>query len=286
MPNLNISMVAFHGTPKPASLQLLLTDLYDQLAGALGSSCTSVFEPYGPEQIHATLIGMEANVDNYQFFSYWFSRNRSGEKRLLHVAHLREIVERATCRAPMFTIRFGGFRKAHCTCVAKSAEGWNCATSGAEFHSCDRSAYDGSFYGFSHGPVLLTGWPVQSSTELEVFPHLLYNFRLAAEQAGFLDKYHSEDRPHWMDDDCYLKLGFFRKEITEDQLINVEEAVREYLRNRGPVTVDLRVEDVSIVLYKDPSLKKKDVIDKVSLADFISDHRKVELLYDRLLRMK
>jgi hypothetical protein len=129
---------------------------------------------------------------------------------------------------------------------------------------------------------VLTGWPVQSSTELEVFPHLLYGFRSTAEQAGFLDKYHGEDRPHWMDDDCYFKLGFFHKELTADQLIKVEESVREYLRDRGPVTVDLRMEDVSIVLYKDPSLKKDDVVAKVSLAEFIGDQRKVELLYERL----
>lgn len=283
MSDLNVTMVAFHGPNKPPSLQGLLSDVREALTTALRPELSPTFEAYQQSQVHATLIGMEAIVLHRLLYGHWFSRNRSGARRLIEVARLHEIVRRVARRTPMFTIRFGGFAKAQCTCVGGSSRGWRCPTSAAEFHSCDRSAYEGSFYAYSPGPVMLTGWPVQAPDASDAFPHLLYDFRLAAESAGFLDKYHSDDSPHWMDDDCYLKLGAFRERIASDELRGVEEALREFLRARPPVTVDIAVEDISVVLYSDPSLKGETIVERVPLREFIEDPKKVEMLYARLL---
>lgn len=215
-----------------------------------------------------------------QSYGQWLARNRNGARRVVDIDRFVNLLERLSHRDPIFTIRFGGFRKANCTCVGKSAEVWSCATSDAEFHSCDRSAYEGSFYAYAPGPVVLTGWPVRARDKLTEFPHHLYDFRLAAESAGFVDKYHSDDNPHWMDDDCYIKLGSFAESV--HGLDDLEQKVRDYLSHRDAVTVDITAEDVSIVLYNDTSLKQESIVRRVTLADAIADTGKVLELYGRL----
>jgi len=277
----NITMVAFHGAQKPQSLTVLLRGVFRELANAVGPSYSDAFEPFKESQIHATLIGMEADVVGLQFYGHWFHENRSGARRAVDVHRFLSILRRVARRVPIFAIRFGGFRKAHCTCLGKSVEGWACPTSGSEFHSCDRSAYEASFYAYAPGPAVLTGWPIGAADALSEFPHSLYDFRLAAESAGFLDKYHTDEAPHWMDDDCFIKLGSFKSSL--GNLSNVEHSIREYLCTLKPVTVDIRAEDVSVLLYKDPSLKEEAIVDRVALSEAIADERRIIQLYHQLL---
>jgi hypothetical protein len=236
-----------------------------------------VFEEAPESRIHATLIGLEADVVGGQLFGHWFNQNRSGTRRAIDFSRLLELLRRLARRRPIFTVRFGGFRKAYCTCLGKSAEGWACPTGGGEFHSCDRSAYEGSFYAVAPGPAILTGWPVRRREALHDFPHSLYDFRRAAESAGFLDKYHGDEAPHWMDDDCYIKLGWFRKSLRN--LDRVEHKMREYLRGIEPVTVDMTAANVSIVSYRDPSLRRGAIVRRVTLRQAIQDVRKIRRLY-------
>jgi len=278
----NVTMVAFHGDKKSdSSLAQLLSNVFEELENAVGFSYSKVFVPFVEDQIHATLIGMEVDIVGGQFYGHWFHQNRISTERSINFQRFVELLNRLAQRKPIFTIRFGGFRKAYCTCVGKSAEGWACSSSGAEFHSCDRSAYEGSFYAYTPGPAVLTGWQVRTSENLSEFPHSLYDFRLAAESDGFLDKYHSDKAPHWMDDDCYIKLGSFIHSVAN--LGDVEERMRNYLSKRGAVTVDITAEDVSIVLYEDPSLKKEAIIDRILLSDAVADEHRIIQLYHRLL---
>jgi hypothetical protein len=186
----------------------------------------------------------------------------------------------------LFTIRFGGFQEAYCDCrpLPQAQDKWVCASSPAEFHSCDRTAYEGSFYAFSPGPAVLTGWPVGGSQQTRVFPHSLYGFRRATEEAGFLDKYHSDGKPHWQDDDFFLRLGTFAGGLSKNYLGSIEDSVRRCLARRRPITIEVRVQDVSILLYESPSLDEEHVRARVPLAVFLKDHTSVDELYHQVGR--
>lgn len=284
MPDKTVTMVAFHGCSNPGKpegrrkLRQLVKKVQDEVSQQLGWPMRRRFLPSGPYQVHATLIGMEAEVVGGRLMSHWFFQNRR-ELRPINVRQLLRLAARVTKRKPVFRIRFGGFRKAICTCVGKSAEGWDCATSDAEFHSCDRAPWEGSFYGYPGGPVLITGWPAAHQDDVDDFRHLLYDFRLAAERAGFLDKYHSNADPHWMDDDWYVKIGSFRETLSIRKIRKVEAGVREFLRRMGPTVVPVREDDISIVRYTDPSLARINKGDCVPLRVGINDPAKVEALY-------
>jgi len=278
MTRLDVTMVAFRGACKPRPLRKLLHDLREEIAAFKPGVR---FEPYADGQIHATLIGMEVDVIGGRFYSHWFAENKR-VLREIDIHRFLAVIGRIVSRNPLFTVRFGGFARAHCSCVGQSACGWTCRSSDAEFHSCDQSPYDSSLYAYSPGPVILTGWPVESAQSIDVFPRSLYDFRLAAERAGFLDKYHGDQNPHWMDDDCYIKIGNLPPNIKARQLRHFQRAMREYLRKSGPVTVTMRLADVSIVLYRNPSMGRGSVVEEVRLRDALINHRRLEALFSRL----
>ena len=284
MPDLNVTMVAFHGNAKPKPLEKLLQDVLGAITANLPPSLTWAFKSYSFAQIHATIIGMEVDVVDGRFYSRWFRKNR-GQEQLIDIDRLREKVKQDIRDNRLFTIRFGGFPEAYCKCKddPQARETWSCASSPSGFHSCDRSTYEGSFYAFSPGPLVITGWPVCGPRELETFPHRLYEFRQSVEEAGFLDKYHSDEKPHWKDDDCFMRVGTFSGVLPYEQLRATEKAVRDYLSNRKPVAVDVTVDDVSILLYDDPSLEEGHVKQCVPLANFLEDPSAVKRLYGTLL---
>jgi len=279
-------MVAFHGTEKPDSLQSLFRNVLDEIARHLGPHRSEAFEPYGPRQVHATMIAMEVDVKDGQLFNRWAKKNRGGQERVVDTRRLKEIVRGFVQGDRLFTVRFGGFREAYCNCKAdpQDRSGWACPSGSAHFHSCDRSTYEGSFYAFSPGPVVVTGWPVGGPEDLETFPHTLYSLRAAVEEAGFCDKYHSDGKAHWKDDDCYIRLGTFAPRISGHELRSIERGVRNYLSTRDPITVDVDVADVSILLYDAPSLAEEDVKARVPLALFLEDESHVDRLYDQIDR--
>ncbi len=288
MSDLNVTMVAFHGKEKPDDLQQLLGDIIGLLAANLPPSFAWAFKNYEFAQIHATVIGMEADVVNGRLFSRWFRRNKAQECAI-EVDKLRQVLKNfIEGRRRLFSIRFGGFPEGYCTCKAdqQPLDGWNCPSNPLTFHSCDRSAYEGSFYAFSPGPALITGWPVQGPADIETYPHCLYEFRRALEEAGLSDKFHSNKNPHWRDDDFYIRVGTFTWPLRAGQLGAIQKIIRDYLSKRKPATIDVMVDDVSIILYDDPSLEEKHIRQQVPLADFLKDPSTVKRLYDVILAAK
>lgn len=186
-------MVAFHGEHKPASFIYLLDLILDKIAH---SPLTPFYQSFNYYQIHATLIGMEAIVIKDHLYNRLFWENKNQSKREIAVRQLLNIIERMAQQNPIFTIHFGGFRKAYCHCEGTDLDIWNCASSDAEFHRYGHSLSEGSFYIVESGPVMMTGWAVQASDETNVFQHSLYIFHHEAEKAVFLDKYHFADKCH------------------------------------------------------------------------------------------
>ncbi len=111
----------------------------------------------------------------------------------------------------------------------------------------------------------------------------LYELRRCAEDAGFLDKYHGDDKPHWKDDDFFLRLGTFADNLSNNQLHSIESSIRDYLAGRQPVAVEVGVRDISILLYDSPSLEEEHVRGRVPLAAFLRDHSSVSRLYRQLV---
>jgi hypothetical protein len=289
MSELNVTMVAFYGIKKPEPLNTLLCDVVGALSNSnLPSSSSASFDAYSVNQMHATLIGLEVDVVDDRLYGRW-SRLNNGELREIDIDRTHEVLEGLTrSRDPLFTIRFGGFLESYCKCKTEhpsACNDWPCASAPAElnvFHSCDRSPYEGSFYAFAPGPVMITGWPVAGPGGLECFPHSLYKFRQSLEQAGFSDKYHNQrhDNAHWRDDDCFIRVGTFRGPIPIEQLRATQQAMRTLLSRTRPVAVDVTVSDVSIVLYTDPSLGEQYVRRIIPLGEFLDNSSCLKRLYN------
>ena len=280
VPNRNITMVAFYGNKKPTELSQFIDVVIDQVHSVLAALelPSDVFTPYRKPQMHATLIGMEVIKVGGELCNANFLNNNGQLRPIKPNSMLDLIAAIAASRRPLFTIRFGGFRKSYCTCTGFDLYDWKCTSSNSEFHAFHRSAYEGTFYAFSPGPVLLTGWPIKESGSLNQMSRHIYGFRWAVENCGFLDKYHSAEKPYWKDDDFYLRLGTFR-ECPAPKFESFVERMRDYLCLRKPITLDVNLENVSIVYYESPLLEK--VIEEISLVDALKEPQLVEALYDR-----
>ncbi len=295
MNELNVTMAAFYGKDKPKELQELIFDVSGIVAGNLPSSISWAFKSYSFSQIHATIIGMEVDVIQNQCYGNWFQENfqKYNKIKIKKLQKKLNKINKSLGDNPLFTIRFGGFPESHCECMnkhPKALQDWPCESSLMKsgisiFHSCDRAPYDGSFYMYSPGPIMITGWPISSPDQLESFPHNLYKFRQSLENAGFSDKYHySKDHKfgHWKDDDCFIRIGTFSHPLKAEQHKAIEVAVRDYLSKRKPITVDITVDDISIILYDDPSLDEKSIKGRVSLNEFLNDCTTVKQLYEEV----
>jgi len=291
----DLTMIAFHGKRKPGTLRNLLSDVLGVVSANLPAGAARSFARYDFTQVHATIMGMEVDVQDGQCFGRWFRENRK-KKVPIHVGRLHDTAQQMVRERGdrLFTIRFGGFREIHCTCASDhhvALGEWACASGSGtseEFHSCDRTGYDGSFY-TTTGPVMVTGWPVNGPDEVDAFPHSLHAFRQSLEHAGFSDKYHygrDHRNAHWRDDDCFIKIGTFVSPPGEEERSAIDAAVRDYLSSRKPVTVDIAADDVAIMLYDDPSLSAGHVLDRVTLRQFLDDPRTVETMLGRVVKQR
>lgn len=276
-PEQNVTLVAFRGDRKPDQLNKLLAATLRQIEMALEDiGLPSIaFDSYGMDQMHATVLGLELIKLGDRIFTANFLNN-NGVLREMQPDLLVELCRSvADSRNPLFTIRFGGFRKAHCSCTSFDLFEWDCPTGKSEFHAFNRSAYEGTLYAFSPGPVMLTGWPIRLNDHAN-FTRQVYGFRRAAENCGFLDKYHSTEKPYWKDDDFYLRLGTFSL-FPSNSLDSIVEKVRDFLAAMPPVCVDVSIEHVSFVYYRKPNLK--DVIREIPLVDVLGDPTLIRSLF-------
>lgn len=280
-PERNITLVAFYGDKKPEQLLQLITQLHRHIDHVVRDhDLSGAFNPCNSPQIHATLLGMEAVRVGGQLYNANFLNN-NGHLRPIYPLRLLELLAAvAQSRVPLLRVRFGGFRRSHCTCRGFDLYDWKCGSSDSEFHAFNRSAYEGSFYAFSPGPAMLTGWPVGAAS-LNYFTRELYGLRRSAEGCGFLEKYHSAEKPYWKDDDFYLRLGTFGH-CPSGKLESVVEQVRTFLSSLDPIAVDISTQDVSFVYYNKPSLQA--ISTAVPLEDAVNKPQLLEALYEQWTR--
>jgi hypothetical protein len=202
---MNLTLVAFYG-PKPDPL----TWLVDMLQSALRSELGPAFFPYGMEQIHATIVGLEG----WRIGGDVFNSNAVqafGESSAMDLHGLLLFMK----EMPSFVVRFGGF----------TASGRYPFTS-RELHPHDRS------FAFNGSTAVMLGWPVAGGT----FPMTLNSLRRACSRYNVLHKYFRKLGD--TDNDLFLVLGRVdRESILEKKADSVQEALREWLAGQEPVDI-------------------------------------------------
>ncbi len=273
-PAKNMTLVAFLGKMPPA-LDEIIHEISNQI-DALGLP-QGTFDPYQPNALHATLLGMEVIKSGGDLLNANFLNNNGCLRGIQPLQLLSLLGTVVSSRQPMFTIRFGGFQQSHCQCAGFDLYEWQCASSNAEFHAFSRTAYEGSFYVSPNGAVMLTGWPIVPSSAT-TFTRELYGLRLAAGDYGFLDKYHTTEKPYWKDDDFYIRLGTFK--IPANLPASFLDQVRVYLAGKSPpITVDVTISDIDFVYYQ--QAVPLTVIERLSLQDALADPKKLLALFAR-----
>jgi len=220
-----LTLVAFLER-KPPALAALLADCRARLTAALGAS----FRPYAPEQIHATIVGLErapgSTRDNANLLRL------RGRRVAMDLRGFLDSLRRDP--ALPLAIRFGG--------LARGAR---------PFASRGRTPWERSF-SFQGDLGVLIGWPAAAPGDEAHGRSPLDALRRRAGAFGILHAYHAS--PEDVDDDLYLRLGsVLDGRGSGPEAARVETALREALA-AGPVRVPLTVDDLRVAVYRDPSL--------------------------------
>ena len=271
----NVTLVAFRKDSKPQALTELLKDVRTWTDSALASAgCPGSVEWHDG---HATVMGGEIVRLGQKMFNFNWLNNKTMLLEPDLAGFCKHIRESCQPDGQLFEIRHAGFTEAHCNCSGAAQQGWECE-SGAEFHSCDRTPHEASYYAVAGGPLMITGWSVGADGE---FDNRLHQLRKAAEEFGLLDKYHTDEheKTHWKDDDWYLRLGTIR-EVPSRVLARIVDQVRRRLSKRLPVTYPVKLNDLSVVVYKDTLLKE--LLSVSPIDDVIADPDLLPTLYRRI----
>ncbi len=224
IPNLpNLSLVAFYGNKSPELASLLL-ELQQSITNIVGDT----FKPYCLEQIHATLLGLEGRKDDRGIINKWFLHHR-GETRYIDFANFLDYL-RYSGRLPI-VVRIGGYDR----------------SIDYGFVSRDRHPYERSF-NLQNNIAILIGWSCRDKN----FPMDLDRLRLEGQNCNILHKYYNSiDR---VDNDLYMRLGMFVKELTTEEIEKIEAKGREFLAVRSPLYLSIDTNSIFFTYYQDEFL--------------------------------
>jgi hypothetical protein len=217
-----LTLVAFYGEK-----ERVLADLVEGVQRCLADQLGSRFAAYEPEQVHATIAGLEGvRVGEHVVNSNFVDIRR--EVRVMNFSRLFATLE---AHLPL-EVRLGGF------------------THGQRFpfQSQGLHPYLRSFMVRGRIAVAM-GWPSSAGA----FPQSLDSLRRRLNDAGVLHKYHGS--PSDVDNDLFFALGRV-EEITESERELAQSSVRELLAKRDPIHVTLSDTQVSLVAYDDPQLPR------------------------------
>lgn len=221
---MQVTLVAYYGT-KPPAIEALVQSLQEELIHQLGAA----FEPYKVEQVHATVIGLEAYREGAEILNLNFQELR-GERRPMNLPDILRFLD-TTQRLP-FKVQIGGFSPAIAYPFTSRGE-----------HPYYRS------FSLQGSIAVAMGWPVCE----ERYLWRLDALRKCFNDFNVLHKYHRIDND--LDNDFFFVLGRVERNlITEDQIQDTQDAMREKLATREPVLVSVGREVLSFALYEAPQL--------------------------------
>lgn len=221
---MQVTLVAYYGD-KPSVIEALIRSLQEELGHQLGSA----FEPYGVEQVHATLIGLEALREGPEILNLNFKELR-GERRPMNLVELLGFIDK-TSRLP-FEVQIGGFSPATAYPFTSRAE-----------HPYYRS------FSLQGAVAVAMGWPVSG----KIYPRHLDSLRRCFNDYSVLHQYHRSSSD--LDNDFFFVLGrVARSLLTECQVQDMQDALREKCAAMAPIRVTVGREFLSLALYEDPQL--------------------------------
>lgn len=219
---LRASVVAYYQR-KPPQLLDLIGRVQEEIQGSLRAS----FLPYDPDQVHATIVGLESVLRGDQLVNRNFLEFR-GQTRIVSlgsvVARLQD-----TNLLPM-QVQIGGFRP------------------GVDygFRSRGRGPHARSF-SLQEGAAVGMGWPVQNGQ----YPDSLDRLRRLFQDVNVLHKYHR--RPGDVDNDLYFVMGRCLTPVSEADRDRTEQEMRRYF-SAHPCVIPLGREDLAVACYTDEAL--------------------------------
>jgi hypothetical protein len=225
-PERKLTLVALF-RKRPPELQSLIDACIDDVVDC----CGTAFVPYLPEQIHATVIGLESVVEN----GVRRHRNLTDDDGACGPLDLDGFAADLVRTMGRIDIRFGGF-----------------AADATPFASRGRRPFERGFsIQGTPGTAVLMGWPEQPGSPVR-FPEALDALRRRARRFGIAHAYHLA--PGSRDNDLYMRLGLFQGPVPEPMLRDAEARVRTRLARTPPVRVAVTPAHLHIVAYDDPTL--------------------------------
>ena len=221
---MNLTLVAFYGG-KPDAVGDLISGLQAELTRLLGFS----FRPYGLEQVHATVSGLEGRRIGTTVLNTNYLESRQ-ELRAIDLDAVLTVLRDATYLP--FRVRIGGYQ----------------AAAAFPFTSRGLHPYVRSFS--IQGEIAVAiGWPFDDTGHIMVLDQL----RRKLGDAGVLHKYHGKLAD--VDNDFFFVVGrVLTRELEADEIHNVQDHMRAYLASRSPVDMTIDREALSLVGYIDETL--------------------------------
>jgi hypothetical protein len=229
------TMVSLYGQ-KSRSLAHLLRSIQEILHLELGDK----FLPYTIEQIHGTLVGLDAVIDQSSgllVHKHHHDVTRTtvpmDSRQVLHV--IRDFLSQP-CR-----IRFGGYQPG----------------SNATFLSRGIHPYERTFSAQGRAFALI-GWPMLTILHGPA-NRPLDDLRRAMNKAGVMHSYHKSMTD--IDNDFYLVIGH-HDDAPADQVSGAVHKVRTYLEEH-PIEIDLGISQVSVIVSDSSTLVPAKFIGKI-----------------------
>jgi hypothetical protein len=216
------TLVAYYGS-KPAALEALIEKCQHIVEARAGGR----FHPYGMEQVHATILGLERVDGN---FNRNFAEHR-GERKEMDVVGFSEYLQKHG--GVPFEVQFGGF-----------------PDSDFPFTSRGKRPFARSF-SIQGDKAVLIGWPVRRDPP-PAYPATLDELRRRGGVHGILHSWHRN--PEDYDNDLYLRLGLFGEPVEQDLIRMIEYEVRNMLSANEPVFSAVDAASLRVVSYLDETL--------------------------------
>jgi hypothetical protein len=220
---MQVTLVSHYGEKPPACTRRI-REIQQSLTEALGTR----FRPYGVEQVHATIVGLEGARVGDRIRNENFRRLR-GEDRFVDFTELIEFLRSPA--APDFSVQIGGFKP----------------ELDYGFSSQGRHPFVRSF-SIQGETAVAMGWPRAAGQ----FACGLDQFRREVQRLGILHKWHRS--PDDVDNDFFFVLGRISGSAPEEQRASVEQQVRELLARHQPLLLPVSRDTLCFVAYEDREL--------------------------------
>ncbi len=229
------TIAAFYGQ-KPSAFVAFLNDIRRIIANApIGSS----FRPYTDAQVHTTLMGLERRITSTGIYNLNLYQSTREERRM-QIAGCVSLIE---TWIQEIKIRFGGFDQAD-----------------DRFLSWNQRPYLRTFgIHKSTDKVVLNGWPVVEKDGEHQISDGIWQLR-----SQLCQRHHMQHKYHrFQDNDVFMVLGDFpdpypissraSQRFIDDREI-IERHVQTFLSRSSPYYLDLTLDDIRLIRYRDPSL--------------------------------